>query len=315
MLNSQEMVVAMGKESIQRSLRVFNHRQGQEDASHPELGQFFPEDADFKRSQVTIRNGRPQVFIPATPILETIESLHFFLSHSVSVLLLGARGCGKSLSFSKVVPHLPSGATVKYIILGQSQDFDYEAGLLTELMPYKTNIVVVENFNPRNHIHVHFVLSLLTGRCFFEEQKEKFQRLPTLTLLIEASDCQVTDIPYSLSYNVVTMQMHKTDVTNASIVKEAMSIVSENVPHKMDDLHETLRRWHVHIRSQNAFISDHTLFRTLSGIMFYMPEELENEDFQQFVASEMLAEYSAFLPTDVVRAELTQQCPALAIRY
>ena len=73
-----------------------------------------------------------------------------------------------------------------------------------------------------------------------------------------------------------------------------MNIVSENLPENVRscwaDLHGCLTQWHVHIRSKSPFISDHTLFRTLSGLMFYMPdEELEStEDFQQFVASEML---------------------------
>lgn len=324
MLNSQEIVLAMFKESVKRSHHVFQRqrqcqdKRDDEESHHPEFGRSFKDDVEFNTSQVTMRNGRPQVFIPAQPMLETIEALHFFMSHSVSVLLLGKRGCGKSLCFSKVVPHLPSGTTVKYIILGQSQDFGYEAGLLTELLPYKTNIVVIENFNPKSRVQVHFVLSLLTGRCFFEEQKEKFQRLPPLTLFIEASNCaQVEDIPYNLRYNVVTMQMHKSDESNAALVKEAMNIVSENLPENVRscwaDLHGCLTQWHVHIRSKHPFISDHTLFRTLSGLMFYMPEELEStEDFQQFVASEMLQEYSAFLPTDVVRQELVHQLPSLA---
>ena len=359
MLNSQEMVLDLFKESIKCSYHVFQHGQDGQEHHHPEFGRtfkviiflkitlvkhqnytckyqklhlqfskllkfedfsIFKEDAEFNTSQVTMRNGRPQVFIPGQPMLETIEALHFFMSHSVSVLLLGKRGCGKSLCFSKVVPHLPSGTTVKYIILGQSTDFGYESGLLTELMPYKTNIVVIENFNPDSIVQVHFVLSLLTGRCFFEEQKEKFQRLPPLTLFIEASGNCLTleDIPYNLRYNVVTMQMHKSDESNAALVKEAMNIVSENLPENVRscwaDLHGCLTQWHVHIRSKSPFISDHTLFRTLSGLMFYMPdEELEStEDFQQFVASEMLQEYSAFLPTDVVRQELAHQLPALA---
>ena len=160
---------------------------------------------------------------------------------------------------------------------------------------------------------MHFVLSLLTGRCFFEDQKNKFQRLPTLTLFIEA-DCQANDLPFNLSYNVVTMEICKS--SSQSIVKEAMSIVSENLPENVrpvwTDIHQWLTQWHLRIRQQMPSISDHTLFRTMAGIMFYLPEDLESqEDFQQFVASELVQEYSAFLPTESIRQQVEEHIPAL----
>ena len=50
----------------------------------------------------------------------------------------------------------------------------YEVEQLKKLRPYTTNIVVIENFNPKNDHHVHFAISLMSGRIVYDERKEKF---------------------------------------------------------------------------------------------------------------------------------------------
>ena len=53
----------------------------------------------------------------------------------------------------------------------------YEVEQLKKLRPYTTNIVVIENFNPKNDHHVHFAISLMSGRIVYDERKEKFEKL------------------------------------------------------------------------------------------------------------------------------------------
>ena len=67
---------------------------------------------------IVLGSGRDcEIFIPTKTMVDTILALHFYLRHNVSVILLGTRGCGKTLAFSKVAPEMPE-ATVKYLILG-----------------------------------------------------------------------------------------------------------------------------------------------------------------------------------------------------
>ena len=68
---------------------------------------------------IVLGSGRDcEIFIPTKTMVDTILALHFYLRHNVSVILLGTRGCGKTLAFSKVAPQMPE-ATVKYLILGK----------------------------------------------------------------------------------------------------------------------------------------------------------------------------------------------------
>ena len=139
------------------------------------------------------------------PLLICVTFISFF---SVSVVLLGTRGCGKSLAFSKVVRHLPHGTTVKYLILGESTNFSYEVDQLKKLRPYSTNIVVIENFNPKNNHHIHFAISLMSGRILYDERKEKFNKLPNLTVFIEL-DCEMEDLPQHMIFNMAVLRMIK----------------------------------------------------------------------------------------------------------
>ena len=66
-------------------------------------------------------------------------------------------------------------------IFSDSPDYTYEVGILRKLTSYKNNIIVIENFNPHNLYHVQFCISLTSGRAFFEERTNTFERLTNLT--------------------------------------------------------------------------------------------------------------------------------------
>ena len=77
-------------------------------------------DSEHLSAQVRIIDGQADIFIPTGTIVETIRQVSFFLNSHTSVLLVGERGCGKSLILNKVVPTLARGTTVKYLIMGNS---------------------------------------------------------------------------------------------------------------------------------------------------------------------------------------------------
>ena len=121
MLSCPELLVASVKESILDAGGIFNRHivvDDEQDAGrqHPLLGRQL--DQDVFAPDVRVSHGRPTIFIPTKAIIATVQVLHFFLENHISMILIGARGCGKSLSLSKVVPHLSTGWTVKYLLLG-----------------------------------------------------------------------------------------------------------------------------------------------------------------------------------------------------
>ena len=60
-------------------------------------------------------------------------------------------------------------------------------------------------------------------------------------------------------------------------------------------------------RQHPGLVTDHALFRSLNGIIAGAPEDLEStEELFRFVYAELLQEYSAFLPTNTVEAQLHQ---------
>ena len=119
MLSCPDLLVASVKESILDAGGIFQRHVAadqEEGRQHPLLGRQL--DQDVFAPDVRVTHGRPTIFIPTKAIIATVQVLHFFLENHISMMLVGARGCGKSLSLSKVVPHLSPGWTVKYLLLG-----------------------------------------------------------------------------------------------------------------------------------------------------------------------------------------------------
>ena len=319
MLTNPEMLVESLKESILDAKCIFNRQIENENSKgdheqtrfHPCLGRNLKEEAFTP--YVKVKNGNPTIFVPTDAVISTIEVLHFFLENHVSVMLLGERGCGKSLSFDKVMPQLSSGMSVKYLLLGDSPNYEYEVEVLRKLTRYKSNIVVVENFNHKNDFHVHFIQSLVVGRNYFDERINKYQRLPNLTLMVE-SNCTIDEIPYTLAYNLVILQMAKDEKSNHHILKQSFAMVQDGLSSTISEcwpeISDLLWSWHNYICDKYPVLSDHALFRSLNGIIGCLPVEVESkDDLLKFVFSEILNEYSPFISTDVINEELKQWKP------
>ena len=186
----------------------------------------------------------------------------------------------------------------------------YEVEQLKKLRPYTTNIVVIENFNPKNDHHVHFAISLMSGRIVYDERKEKFEKLPNLTLFIDL-DCDVGELPQNLMFNVAVLHMIKDDNANRQILNETMNAIGSRLPagtnESWNDMVELLWKWHMNSARLSTYISDHLIFRAFNGILANIPEDVDNKDtFLKYIFSELFEEYSTLIPRDTVTKKLME---------
>ncbi len=174
-------------------------------------------ESEHLAAQVRILDGQADIFIPTRTLVEAIRQVHFFLHSHTSVLLVGERGCGKSLILNKVIPTLARGTSVKYLIMGNTrisevtgqevpESFEYEISTLQQMSDLRSNIVVVENFDPNSEVHCHFISSLMTGRSFYDERKGKFERLPNLKLFVEVS-CKASELPNKSAFQQMAIMV------------------------------------------------------------------------------------------------------------
>ena len=79
-----------------------------------------------------VGRGLVDFFIPTDEVTQTVNLIQFYLTHRTSVILIGEKGCGKSLAFSKVGKELPKETTIKYLNMTSvnTVDFNYEVSLL-----------------------------------------------------------------------------------------------------------------------------------------------------------------------------------------
>ena len=79
--------------------------------------------------------GLVDFFIPTEEVTQTVSLTQFYLSLRTSVMLVGEKGCGKSLAFSKVTKSFPKDTTIKYLNMASActVDFNYEVSLLQEI--------------------------------------------------------------------------------------------------------------------------------------------------------------------------------------
>ena len=79
--------------------------------------------------------GLVDFFIPTEEITQIVSLTQFYLSLRISVMLVGEKGCGKSLAFSKVLNSFQKDTTIKYLNMASADtvDFNYEVSLLGEI--------------------------------------------------------------------------------------------------------------------------------------------------------------------------------------
>ncbi len=308
LLSTPELLIERVRESIDEARGLFE-------------GKLEPLQIDQSALEphVKLSPGWPSIFVPTQSLASTVQTLHFFLEKHISILLLGERGCGKSVSFSKVVSYLSkAGISVRYLLLGDSPNYEYEVDVLRKLTSYKSNVVAIENFNPANEYHVHMASSLVTRRVYFDERSMQYQALPNLTLLIE-SNCAVDQVPHSLAYNMVVARVSKDSKSNLDVLNEAIAAaavqghLSEALSSSWQRVGHILWSWHEQAKQMSnpvLPVSDHALYRALSGILAFVPEDIESEDdLLKFIHSELWAEYSLFASREAVQEELSRFAP------
>ena len=139
-------------------------------------------------------NGSPEFYVPNSEMTSVASLVQFYLKSKTSVLLLGEKGSGKSVVFSKVSHEFSDkDYDFKYINLTRHlHDVDYEVSLLQTAIgnTHKNDvnvIVVVENFDLSSSVHAHFINSLLNGRSVLDrERTSQFVQLPKFVLFVEA---------------------------------------------------------------------------------------------------------------------------------
>ena len=138
--------------------------------------------------------------------------VQFYLTSKTSVLLMGDKGCGKSVVFSKVAMDLKDTVVFKYINLTRHlTDVEYEVSLLQSCTnDANAVVVVVENFDLDSVVHVHFINSLMNGRSVVDRAKaSRLVQLPKFVLFVEAcmrktEDQQLPPIPGMLAEQMVS---------------------------------------------------------------------------------------------------------------
>ena len=74
-------------------------------------------------------------YIPTDEMTQTVNLIQFYLNLRTSVMLVGEKGCGKSLAFSKVIKSFAKDTVIKYLNMANAEtvDFNYEVSLLQEI--------------------------------------------------------------------------------------------------------------------------------------------------------------------------------------
>ena len=56
--------------------------------------------------------GRAEFYVPNEEVIKVASLIQFYMRNKTSVLLLGEKGCGKSLAFSKVASDFPQASVL-----------------------------------------------------------------------------------------------------------------------------------------------------------------------------------------------------------
>ena len=238
-----------------------------------------PSNQESKKPIANLVDGTADFYIPNEETTRAACLIQFYLKNKTSVLLLGEKGCGKSLAFSKVASDFPEDMEVKYLNMTNSAEFDYEVSLLNVVRNPENCIVVVENFNLNSTVHVHFVNSLLNGRTVLDKTKAQFKQLSKFVMFVECSlpiEGQV-QVPEMLAGQMVPVILRKTPNDDAAILSGVMDAVStdfsadEDTRKMLQTLFKLLKDWHASFqKSHPNLISDHVLHRVIAGSVIFV---------------------------------------------
>ena len=280
-----------------------------------------PSEAELK-PQLSIDNGNTDLFVPTKETARVVDILNFCLSDKTSVILYGKEGAGKTTAIGKMLEMLPKQSRVIFLRLGTGSTFEQEDAILRSSDLNDETIVVLEGFRFDMPHHVAFTESLMRGRYLFDRQQEKFVQINPLTLCVEAiykesgGGNEFEAGLRRLRIDMVPIHMRKPFDDDAHILASAMSIFtkdfSEEIQAHIQEVKSFIIGWHKFMKNKFPSITDHVLYRLVSGLLLANPEEVSSvRHFNSHLYNELEAEYACFSREEAIDALLDEFSPYL----
>ena len=274
------------------------------------------------KPQLSIDNGNTDLFVPTKETARVVDILNFCLSDKMSVILYGKEGAGKTTAIGKMLEMLPKQSRVIFLRLGTGPTFEQEDALLRSSDLNGETIVVLEGFRFDTPHHAAFTESLIRGRYLFDRQQEKFVRLKPLTLCVEAiykesgGGKEFETGLRRTRIDMVPVHMRKPFDDDAHILTSAMSIFakdfSEEIQAHIQEVKSFVIGWHKFMKNKFPSITDHVLYRLVSGLLLANPEEVSSvRHLSCHLYNELEAEYACFSREETIDALLDEFSPYL----
>ncbi len=268
------------------------------------------------RPELSVGGGGADLFVPTAEMDRAVRAVRFYLEHGVGVLMRGEKACGKSTAMHKAVEEI-SGPSPPHRVLflyfgGAKTSFGTEDAVLAAAETHtkenagKRCLVVVEGFDPTLEAHVSYVLSMASGRTLYFREREDFVALPRFTVCVEALSkgewAGERDLSHHLRGYLVPVSVRKPFDDDSFILTKALTVFSkdfsEELQNNIQEIKSFVVGWHKFARNRfpQAGISDHALYRLISGVLLSSPEEVSNiSDMCRHLLNEMESEYSPYM--------------------
>ena len=274
------------------------------------------------KPQLSIDHGNTDLFVPTKETARVVGILNFCLSDKMSVILYGRDGAGKTTAIGKMLEMLPKQSRVIFLRLGKGPMFEQEDAILRSSDINGETIVVLEGFRFDRPHHVAFVESLIRGRYLFDRQQDKFVQIKPLTLCVEALYKESgggNEFEAGLRrtrVDLVPIHMRKPFDDDAHILTSAMSIFakdfSEEIQAHIQEVKSFIIGWHKFMKNKFPPITDHVLYRLVSGLLLANPEEVSSvRHLNSHLYNELEAEYACFSREEAIDALLDEFSPYL----
>jgi hypothetical protein len=257
------------------------------------------------RPQLSIERGNTDLFVPTKEITRVVNVLSYCLQNKCSVFLFGKEGTGKTTAIGKMLESLHQRAKVIFMKLGIGTGYGQEDALLRSTELNGETIIVLEGFRFDQPHHISYAESLLGGRTLYNEEQENLFKICRLTLCIEATEPavlkgdQFKGALSRLKASVIPIHMRKPFDDDTHVLTSAMSIFakdfSDEIQTHIPEIKSFIIGWHKFMRNKYAAITDHVLYRLVSGILLANPDEVTIiKDLNCHLYHELDSEYSCF---------------------
>ncbi len=258
------------------------------------------EDANL-RPRLSISQGDTDLFVPTNEIVRVVKSIRFCLERGISVFTCGESGVGKSIAIRKALEAMRTKPLLVKLHLGRKVSFVYEDNVLRQARLQGNSVVVlVEGFDPMLREHVSYAYSLIKGRTLYDHDLEDFLVLPKLVLCLETqlrtAASEVLSRFSPLRNECMAFVVRKPFDDDAHVLSRSLGIFgkdfSEEIQKEMPELKSFVVGWHKFARKQSALVSDHHLYRLISGLFLASPTEiLTAKQMHKHLLNEIVAEY------------------------